>query len=243
MGQLYIVATPIGNLDDITIRAQKILAGVSTILAEDTRKSRRLLDHIGVTKPNLVAYHDFNKEKVTPRFIEAIKNGEDMAIISDAGTPGIADEAFYLVRAAIQAGITIVSIPGACAIITALVASGLPTDRFVFENFLPVKSARRRRFFEELKNETRTVVFYESPYRIVKTLTEMHEVLGSVSVAIGRELTKVYEEFLRGTPVSLLTHFAKKPPKGEFVVMMNVRVPAYCVESDVILQQNEKIKL
>jgi 16S rRNA (cytidine1402-2'-O)-methyltransferase len=232
MGTLFVVATPIGNLDDISLRASKILSSVSTVLAEDTRKSRILLDHIGA-KSNLVAFHDHNKEKASPRVIGMLLDGVDVAIICDAGTPGIADEAFYLVREAIRAGIAVVSIPGPCAAVVALVCSGLPTDRFIFENFLPVKSARRRRYFEEMKNEPRTVIFYEAPFRIEKVLLEMKEVLGDVSVAIGRELTKFHEEFLRGTPTSLLAHFAARPPKGEMVVMFNTRVPPYLAETEV----------
>jgi 16S rRNA (cytidine1402-2'-O)-methyltransferase len=185
MGILYIVATPIGNLGDISVRATSILSQVKTVLAEDTRQTRILLDHIGAS-PDLVSYHDFNKERVTPRLVESLKSGADLAVVCDAGTPGIADEAFFLVRAAIRENIPVVPIPGACALIAALVASGLPTDRFVFENFIPVKSGRRRMFFESLKNEPRTVVFYESPYRIAKILAEMDEILGPVSMAIGR---------------------------------------------------------
>ncbi len=227
MGTLYIVATPIGNLDDISIRAKSVLSRVGTVLAEDTRQSRILLGHIAVSPPQVVSYHDFNKEKVTPRLIESLKTGADMAIVCDAGTPGIADEAFFLVRAAIKENITVVPVPGACAIIAALVASGLPTDRFIFENFLPIKSGRRRAFIESLKNEPRTVIFYESPYRIVKVLAEMDEVLGPVSIAIGREITKLHEEFLRGTPKVLHDHFVKTKPRGEFVVLVNTRVPPY----------------
>lgn len=226
MGTLYVVATPIGNLGDITVRASSILSQVKTVLAEDTRQTRKLLEHIGVS-PEVVSYHDFNKERVTPRLIEALKSGIDMAVVCDAGTPGIADEAFYLVRAAVRENLPVVPVPGPCALIAALVASGLPTDRFVFENFLPIKSARRRTFFESLKNEPRTVVFYESPYRIVKVLSEMNEILGPVSTAIGREITKLYEEFLRGTPKTLFDHFSKIKPRGEFVVLVNTRVPPY----------------
>jgi 16S rRNA (cytidine1402-2'-O)-methyltransferase len=226
MATLYIVSTPIGNLDDISIRAKKILGSVSTVLAEDTRQSRILLNHIAAS-PRLVAFHDFNKEKATPAIIAALKENTDIAIICDAGTPGIADEAFYIVREAIRQGIPVVPVPGACAILAALVGSGLPTDRFVFENFLPVKSGRRRSLLEQMKNEPRTVVFYESPFRIVKVLGEMNEILGDVSVAIGRELTKIHEEFLRGTPKTLLEHFSKNKPRGEMVVMVNTRVPAY----------------
>jgi 16S rRNA (cytidine1402-2'-O)-methyltransferase len=224
MGTLFIVATPIGNLDDISIRAQSILSRVAVVCAEDTRQSRILLDHIGAS-PRVVSYHDFNKEKVTPRLIESLKAGTDIAVICDAGTPGIADEAFYLVRAAVRENIPVVPIPGACSIIAALVASGLPTDRFVFENFIPIKSGRRRAFLESLKNEPRTVIFFESPYRIVKVLAEMDKVLGAVSVVIGREITKFHEEFLRGTPKTLCEHFQKTKPRGEFVVLVNTRVP------------------
>ena len=227
MGTLYIVATPIGNLDDISLRAKAVLSRVGTVLAEDTRQTRVLLEHIAVSPPQVISYHDFNKEKVTPRLIESLKAGADMAVVCDAGTPGIADEAFFLVRAAIKENITVVPVPGACAIITALVASGLPTDRFVFENFLPIKSGRRMAFIESLKNERRTVVFYESPYRIVKVLAEMDVVLGPVSMAIGREITKLHEEFLRGTPKALHDHFVKNKPRGEFVVLVNTRVPPF----------------
>jgi 16S rRNA (cytidine1402-2'-O)-methyltransferase len=226
MATLYIVSTPIGNLDDISLRARKVLGAVATVLAEDTRQSRILLNHVGVS-PTLVPFHDFNKEKVTPRTIGMLKEGRDIAIICDAGTPGIADEAFYLVREAVREGIPVVPVPGACAAVAALVSSGLPTDRFIFENFLPTKGGRRRRLLEDMKQEARTVVFYESPFRIVKVLTDMDEILGEVSVVIGRELTKVHEEFLRGTPKSLLAHFAEKPPKGEMVVMFNTRVSPF----------------
>jgi 16S rRNA (cytidine1402-2'-O)-methyltransferase len=231
MGTLYIVSTPIGNLDDISIRAKNVVCSVPTVLAEDTRQSRILLNHIGAS-PELVSFHDYNKEKLTPRIIESLKNNADTAIICDAGTPGIADEAFYLVREAIRENIPVVPVPGACAALAALVCSGLPTDRFIFENFLPVKSGRRRRFFEDMKQEPRTVVFYESPFRIVKVLTVMDEVLGGVSVAIGRELTKMHEEFLRGTPKTLLAHFEKKQPRGEMVVMFNTRVPPYGISEN-----------
>ncbi len=220
MGTLYIVATPIGNLDDITIRAQKILSSVDTILAEDTRISKRLCNHLAINKP-LKSYHDFNKEKVTPHIVKDLKQGMAIALITDAGTPGIADPAFYLIRQAIAEQIPVIPIPGPAALITALVASGLPTDRFIFENFLPSSSTKRKRLFEQFVHEKRTVIFYESPHRILKVLREMDSVLGSVPVVIGRELTKVYEEFLRGTPRSLVDHFTTKKPKGEMVVLLN----------------------
>ena len=220
---LYIVSTPIGNLTDITVRASKILAGCGLILAEDTRTSRKLLTHLGITTP-MAAYHDFNKEKVTPAIIASLKDGKEIALITDAGTPGIADPAFYITRAAIAEGIPVIPIPGASAFIAALVASGLPTDRFIFENFLPNKSAQRRKLFESLKAEPRTMIFYETPHRIIKTLEDIRDVLGGVRVVIARELTKIHEEFLRGSAEELLAHFATHPPKGEMVVLFNTRI-------------------
>jgi 16S rRNA (cytidine1402-2'-O)-methyltransferase len=223
MGILYLVATPIGNLGDMTYRAVQVLKQANTILAEDTRVSRTLLQHYDVSAV-AETYHDFNKERITPRLIERLKTGETMALITDAGTPGIADPAFNLVRAAIAEGIPVIPVPGPCAVIAALVASGLPTDRFMFENFLPHKSGARRRVLESYIPETRTVILYETTHRIVKVLTEMDELYGDVLVVIGRELTKTFEEFLRGSPKELLGHFSKKPPKGEMVVMFNMRM-------------------
>jgi 16S rRNA (cytidine1402-2'-O)-methyltransferase len=223
MGTLFLVATPIGNLSDISKRAAQVLSEVNTVLAEDNRVSRTLLAHCGISRPS-EAYHDFNKERVTPGLIARLKAGETMAVITDAGTPGIADPAFNLVRAAIAEGITVTPIPGPAAFLAALVASGLPTDRFVFENFLPHKSGARRRVLESFLNEHRTVIFYETPHRIVKVLGDMDEIYGDVLVVIGRELTKVYEEFLRGSSKELLAHFKTKPPRGEMVVLFNMRV-------------------
>jgi 16S rRNA (cytidine1402-2'-O)-methyltransferase len=220
---LYIVATPIGNLDDLTIRAREVLSRVDCILAEDTRVSRKLLSHYGITV-EVTAYHDFNKERVTPRLIAMLREGREIALISDAGTPGIADPAFNLVREAIRENIKVIPIPGPVAFIAALVGSGLPTDRFIFENFLPAKSGRRKRILETIKTEPRTVIFYETPHRIISVLEDMAEVLGDVSVVIARELTKVFEEFLRGTPQELLAHFVKHPPRGEMTVLVNTRI-------------------
>lgn len=225
MGTLFLVATPIGNLSDLSARAAQTLNEANAILAEDTRTSRTLLAHAGITTiPE--PYHDFNKERVAPAIIARLKNGENIALITDAGTPGIADPAFNLVRAAIAGGITVTAVPGACALVTALTASGLPTDRFVFENFLPVKSGARRRVLESFVNDPRTVIFYESPFRIVKVLEAMDEVLGNVLVVIGREMTKVHEEFLRGSPRELIEHFKTKPPRGEMTVLFNMRMRA-----------------
>jgi 16S rRNA (cytidine1402-2'-O)-methyltransferase len=220
---LYIVATPIGNLADITYRAVTILRDADLICAEDTRKSRVLLEHYGITT-QMTAYHDFNKERVTPNLIQSLKDGTTIALISDAGTPGIADPAFNLVRAALREQLPVIPIPGPSAHSSALVVSGLPTDRFVFENFLPHKSAQRRRLFAALREEPRTVIFYETPHRIIKVLQELGEELGDVAVVIGRELTKLHEEVMRGTPKMLLEQFARKKPRGEMVVLINVRI-------------------
>jgi 16S rRNA (cytidine1402-2'-O)-methyltransferase len=200
------------------------LAECNLILAEDTRTSKRLLDHLGITA-RVSTYHDFNKEKVTPGLVALLKNGKELALITDAGTPGVADPAFYLVRAAIAENIAVVPVPGASAFLAALVASGLPTDRFIFENFLPNKGAQRRKLFESLKDEPRTVIFYESPHRIVKALEDISATLGDgVRVVIARELTKIHEEFLRGSAGELSAHFATHPPRGELVVLFNTRI-------------------
>lgn len=228
---LYIVATPIGNLADITYRAVTILSTVDHLFAEDTRVSRKLLDHYGITT-KVSPYHDFNKERIIPRIISMLQSEKDVALISDAGTPGIADPAFSVVRAALRCGITVIPVPGPSACITALAAGGLPTDRFVFENFLPRKSAARRRLFATLSDEPRTVVFYETPHRILKVLQELDEVLGSVPVVIGREMTKKFEEFMRGTPKMLLEQFNAKAPRGEMVIMINVRGEIYNDKSE-----------
>ncbi|MFW5785381.1 MAG: 16S rRNA (cytidine(1402)-2'-O)-methyltransferase, partial [Chitinispirillaceae bacterium] len=219
---LYIVSTPIGNLSDISLRATEILKSAELVLAEDTRQTRKLMNFLGINPP-MSTYHDFNKEKVTPGLVESLKEGKEIALVTDAGTPGVADPAFFLVRAAIRENIPIVPVPGASAFLTALVASGLPTDRFIFENFLPHKSSQRRKLFETLKSEPRTVIFYDTPHRILKTLNDIKEVLGEVQVVIARELTKAHEEFLRGSARELLSHFATRPPRGEMVVLFNVR--------------------
>ncbi|MFP4164541.1 MAG: 16S rRNA (cytidine(1402)-2'-O)-methyltransferase [Chitinispirillaceae bacterium] len=219
---LYIVSTPIGNLSDITLRASDILKSVDLVLAEDTRQTRKLMNFLGINPP-MSTYHDFNKEKVTPKLVISLKEGKEIALVTDAGTPGVADPAFFLVRAAIREEINVVPVPGASAFLAALVASGLPTDRFVFENFLPNKSARRRKLLDSLRSEPRTVIFYETPHRILKTLSDIKDVLGDIQVVIARELTKTHEEFLRGTPQELLMHFEKIKPRGEMVVLFNVR--------------------
>lgn len=221
MHTLYIVATPIGNLEDITYRAVRILKEVPLILAEDTRHSRLLLDHYDIhTKTE--SYHDFNKEEVTPKYVNYLKNSGDIAIISDAGTPGIADPAFNLVRECVREGIEVRSVPGACAMISALVSSGLPTDRFRFENFSPKKSAQRLHLLENLKTSAdSTLIFYASPHNILKFIDEIRQVFGEIPVALMRELTKKFEERLVGTPSELLEHYKTRSPKGEYVLLFH----------------------
>lgn len=223
MATLYVVATPIGNLADLSPRAGSVISEADIVLAEDTRVSSRIMTHLDV-KRSMRPYHDHNKAAVTPGILEELRHGKDVALLSDAGTPGIADPAFYLVRAAVAEGITVVPVPGPCAAIAALVGSGLPTDRFVFENFLPPKSGKRRTVLQRLTSEKRTVVFYESPHRIRSTLDDMEAVMGDVKVVIARELTKLHEEFLRGTPAQLRQHFAERTPRGEMVVLFNTTV-------------------
>jgi 16S rRNA (cytidine1402-2'-O)-methyltransferase len=206
-GALYIVSTPIGNLDDITLRAIRVLGGVDLIAAEDTRTSRVLFDHLSITKP-LVSFYSYNEARRTPELIEKLAGGASIALVTDAGTPGISDPAYTLIRAAIDHGCMVIPIPGASAVLSALVASGLPMDRFVFEGFLPTKKGRKTKF-EQLRTEPRTIVIYESPFRIVKTVEEVHEYFGERRIAVVRELTKKFEETLRGTTSDVLNQFQK----------------------------------
>lgn len=217
-GRLYLVSTPIGNLKDISFRALEVLSNVDLIAAEDTRRASILLNHYEIATPK-TSYFDFNKEKKTPGLIRQLTGGKSIALISDAGTPGISDPAFYLVREAIKESINIEAIPGATAFIPALVVSGLPTDRFAFEGFLPVKKGRQTRL-KELAEEKRTLIFYESPNRIIKTISHLCEYLGDRKVSISREITKKFEQVYRGT----LNEFTQNPEvikqKGEFVIIV-----------------------
>ena len=220
MGKLYLVPTPIGNLEDMTLRALKVLKAVDLILAEDTRTSKKLLGHFEIATP-LQSYHMHNEHRTLNGLVEKLKMGETMALISDAGTPAISDPGFLLTRAAIEHGIAIECLPGATALIPALVNSGLPNDRFVFEGFLPAKKGRQTRL-ELLANETRTLVFYESPHKLLKTLGQFSEYFGADrSISVSRELTKMYEETVRGSIAEVLEYFTKKPPKGEFVIVVS----------------------
>lgn len=219
MSVLYIVPTPIGNLDDITLRAIKVLNEVDFILCEDTRTSSVLLKHLGIEK-KLYAHHKFNEHGTVNQVAERIAGGQSAAMISDAGTPGISDPGFLLVRTCVEAGIEVVTLPGATALIPALVQSGFPCDRFCFEGFLPQKKGRTKHL-QALADEPRTMIFYESPYRVVKSLEQFREVFGGDRpVSVSREITKIHEQTVRGTIDEVLEHFRQTPPKGEFVLIV-----------------------
>jgi 16S rRNA (cytidine1402-2'-O)-methyltransferase len=232
MSKLYIIPTPIGNLEDITLRAIRILKEVDVILAEDTRKTGFLLKHLGISKP-MLAFHKFNEHKSVYTIIGRIQRGETMALVSDAGTPSISDPGFLIVRAAIAGDVKVDCLPGATALIPALVNSGLPSDKFCFEGFLPQKKGRQKRL-QELSTETRTMVFYESPHRVDKALTQFSEFFGSERrVTVSRELSKIHEETIRGTMAQLVAHFSNKEVKGEIVI---------CVEGADQGKNREKIE-
>lgn len=218
-GSLYIVATPIGNLGDITFRSVEILRKVHLIAAEDTRRTRILLNHYQIDA-SLSSYNSYNKNKKGKEFIGALNAGKDVALVSDAGTPGISDPLFHLVQSAIEEGITICPIPGPSAVLAALTVSGLPIDRFIFEGFLPRKKRRRSRM-EDLARSQRTVVIYESPNRVEKTLGELLEVFGSRPAVIARELTKIYEEVIRGSLEELISTTKGRKWKGEITLIIS----------------------
>ena len=218
VGTLYIVATPIGNLKDFTYRAVETLQNVQLIAAEDTRHSRKLLQHYKIGTQT-ISYFEHNRFTRIPKIIETLHMGSDVAIITDAGTPGVSDPAYKLVRAAIEEGIRVEAIPGSSALLAALVSSGLPTDRFLFEGFIPSKKGRKKRL-ESIQDDQATIVFFESPHRVVKTLNDIYEVLGDRPAVLARELTKLHEEIIRGTVSELLTYFTQKSPRGECVLMI-----------------------
>ena len=219
MSKLYIIPTPIGNLEDITLRALRLLNDVDLVLAEDTRTSKKLFSHYGIQTP-LESFHMYNEHKVLAKSIDRIKSGEIFALISDAGTPAISDPGFLLVRECVKNKIEVDCLPGATAFVPALVNSGLPNEKFVFEGFLPVKKGRQKRL-KLLVDESRTMVFYESPHRVIKTISQFAEYFGEERKAsVSREISKMFEETIRGTISELLVHFGTKKPKGEFVIIV-----------------------
>ncbi|MAO71498.1 MAG: 16S rRNA (cytidine(1402)-2'-O)-methyltransferase [Flavobacteriales bacterium] len=219
MSKLYIIPTPIGNLEDITLRAIRYLKEVSLVLAEDTRTSKKLFSHFEIDTP-LFSFHMYNEHKVLTKFINRIKSGEKIALISDAGTPGISDPGFLLVRGCIEQEIEVECLPGATAFVPALINSGIPSEKFIFEGFLPIKKGRQTRI-KLLSEEKRTIIFYESPHRIVKTLTQICEHFGEDrQISVSREISKIYEEHIRGTTKELKQYFEHKKPKGEFVIVI-----------------------
>lgn len=219
MGKLYVVPTPVGNMEDMTFRAIRVLKEADVILAEDTRTSRVLLNHYDI-KGNLQSHHKFNEHQTVSAVVQRLQAGETIALISDAGTPGISDPGFLLVRECVRNGIEVQTLPGATAFVPALVSSGLPDERFCFEGFLPQKKGRQSRL-EALRNEQRTMIFYESPYRLLKLLQECAAVLGEDRQAsVCREISKVHEESVRGTLAELIQHFTETEPKGEIVVVV-----------------------
>lgn len=218
-GTLYLVATPIGNLEDITLRALRVLRECDVVAAEDTRRTGQLLKHFNIVRP-LLSYFQFNEARRSEEIIERLRRGDKIALVTDAGSPGVSDPGERVVQAAIAAGRRVESVPGSCALVAAITASGLPTDEFHFAGFLPHKSGQRRNRLESLKAIPGTLIFYESPFRVEKLLVELNEVFPGRVVVLARELTKKFEEFLRGTPAELLAFIQKRPRKGEFVVLV-----------------------
>ncbi len=220
MGTLYLVPTPVGNMEDMTLRAIRLLKEADVILCEDTRTSGILLRHFEIEGKPLMAHHKFNEHGTSSGIVERLKAGQAVCLITDAGTPGISDPGFFLVREAVKAGITVQTLPGATAFTPALVSSGLPCDRFCFEGFLPQKKGRQTRL-EELRDETRTMIFYESPHRLLKTLEQFAEVFGEErQVSVCREISKVHEESVRGTLKEVADHFRQTEPRGEIVIIL-----------------------
>ena len=219
-GTLYIVSTPIGNLQDITFRAINVLKSVNVIAAEDTRRTKILLHAYGI-KADIISYHDFNKERQGEKILHYLLSGKSVALVSDAGTPGVSDPGYYVINLAINHNLLMIPVPGVSAIITALSVSGLPSDRFCFEGFLPKKVNSRRKFIQTLKDEDRTLIFYESPYRIVETLKDFLDLCGERWVVVARELTKMYEEIIRGPLSEVLKILSEKKIKGEFTVLIS----------------------
>jgi len=234
-GTLYIVATPIGNLEDMTLRAVRILREVDLIAAEDTRHTRKLLTHFGISKP-LTSYFDHNKTVKGAVILEKLKDGISVALVSDAGTPCISDPGYQLVRDAVAVGVTVVPIPGACAAVAALSVSGLPTDSFVFEGFLPNRGGKRREKLTLLKEEKRLLIFYEAPTRLMATLTDISDILGDRDVVVAREITKMFEELLRGRVSMILDTLQGRQLKGEIVLLVAPSAETLTVCADSVAE-------
>ncbi len=235
-GTLYIVGTPLGNLEDMTFRAVRILQAVDLIAAEDTRHTGKLLQHFQITTPQ-ISYHDHNRHSRTPELVERLQAGKAIALVSDAGMPGISDPGYELVKACAEVEIAIVPIPGATAAMTALSASGLPSDRFIFEGFLPVKGTPRRERLEQLQPETRTLILYEAPHRLRQTLADLAAILGSDRpITLARELTKRHEEFWRGTLAEAIAHYQQREPQGEFTLVLAGATPTQPLLSETAIK-------
>lgn len=236
---LYLVATPIGNLEDITLRALRTLRECDVVAAEDTRRTGQLLSYFGISRP-LLSYFRFNEAKRSEELLMRLARGEKIALVTDAGTPGISDPGERVVNAALAAGFRVEPVPGPCALIAALTASGLPTDEFHFIGFLPVKSGQRRRRLEALQSVQGTLAFYESPYRIEKLLEELNNIFPAASVVLAREVTKKFEEHLRGTPAELLEIARKRSLKGEFVVLVSRAAHRDTASPDASVDGNDR---
>lgn len=240
-GALYIVPTPIGNLEDITLRALRVLKEVDLIAAEDTRHTQHLLNHYGIKTP-LTSYHEHNEREKAQTLVDRIKNGANIALVSDAGTPAIADPGFRLVVAAIAADVPIIPLPGAAALATVLSASGLPTDRFLFEGFLPAKKSERRTKLQALREQTATLVFYEAPHRLLETLNDLRQLFGDRALVLAREVSKVHEEFLRGTVSDVVTQLADREVKGEITLVVHGSTGEAIVSEEQLRTEIRRLK-
>ena len=237
MGKLYLVGTPIGNLEDITLRAIRILKEVDCIAAEDTRRTGKLLQHLQIKTPQ-ISYHEHNQDRRTPELIARLQQGEEIALVTDAGMPSISDPGVELVSAAIAANIPVIPIPGPTAAISALAASGMPTERFTFEGFLPSKESERQERLELLRSETKTVILYEAPHRILKTLTDLAAVVGNREIVLARELTKIHEEFWRGSIGDAIAMYTnQRQPKGEYTLVLKGIAETSLISSEVEIKQ------
>lgn len=223
-GKLYLVPTPIGNLEDITMRAMRILGEVDIIACEDTRRTGQLLSKLQIQKMKFISYHDYNESGRAIKLINSLNDGQSVAVVSDAGSPGISDPGFRIVRSAIENDIEIVPLPGPTSVIPALTASGLPTDRFFFEGYLSHKSSGRKKKLEEIKELSHTLIFFESPHRLIKSLNDIYEILGDRRACVAREMTKIHEQFVRGTISEILEQFSNLTVKGEIVIVVEGKI-------------------